>query len=50
MITTVAVVGVFGLFVALALTAYAVYLTEGSGESQCRWIDNKDARHVVKEN
>jgi len=36
MITTVAFVGVFGLFVALALTAYAVYLTEGRGESQYR--------------
>jgi hypothetical protein len=31
MVTTVAIVGLITVFLALALTAYTVYLTEGRG-------------------
>jgi hypothetical protein len=36
MVTTVAIVGVIAVFLALALTAYTVYLTEGRNKSRFR--------------
>jgi hypothetical protein len=36
-ITTVALVGVVAVFLALALTAYAVYFVEGRNGSWFRW-------------
>ncbi len=47
MVTTVAFVGVIIVFLGLALTAYAVYLTEGRDKSASRVLDaNVRDRHL----